>query len=135
MTIEELMYYGRYYDFEYEGHHLWWFDLNSETVHQFDELIKKFGYLSQDDIISSGLFIPLFETNIVNLEQEFLKLNNYNIKQFELLDYPDFDTCFKVFVEKNNLLESWRKFENQRLYDDMMIWGKENGILNKIVKK
>ena len=134
MTIEELMYYGRYYDFEYEGHCLWWFDLNSGKVHQYDELINKFRYSSQEAIVSSGMFIPLFETNIVKLEQEFLKLNNYKVEQLKKPENSDFDTKFKVFVEENNLMEFWRDFEYHRLYQDAIIWCNENSIGNRIVK-
>ena len=54
MTIDDLMYYGRYYVFEDNGHHLWWFDLSHGAIHQFDELINDFGYSRQEDIISSG---------------------------------------------------------------------------------
>lgn len=134
MIIEELMYYGRYYDFENEGHHLWWFDMQSASLYQYDELIQKFGYSSQEEIVSSGMFIPLFETNVVELEREFLMVYNYKVKQLEKPFNSDFDTRFKVFIEENDLTKSWRDFEYHRLYQDAIVWCNENNIGNIVVR-
>lgn len=132
MTIDDLMYYGRYYEFEDNGHHLWWFDLSSSAIYQFDELINDFGYSRQEDIISSGKFIPLFETNIVVLEHEFL--DQYGLKINGLKDV-DFDVNFKIYIEKNNLWKSWRDFEYDRLYQDAVNWCRKNHIdSNQIVR-
>lgn len=135
MTIEELMYYGRYYSFESKGYHLWWFDLQKANVYQYDELIQKFGYSSQEEIVSSGMFVPLFETDIVKLEHEFLLLRNYKqIKRLEKQLNSDFDTEFKVFIEKNDLIKSWHDFEYNRLYQDAIVWCRENHIRNIVIK-
>ena len=136
MTIDELMYYGRYYSSESEGYHIWWFDLGRTIVHQYDELINEFGYCSQEEILSSGCFIPLFETDIVKLEREFLLLtqNHKIIKQFEKILDSDLDTEFKIFIERNHLLKSWHDFERKRLYNDAIVWCKKNNISNEVVK-
>lgn len=97
MTIDALLYYGRYYEFEDNDHHLWWFDLLNGAIHQFDELRNYFGYSRQEDIISSGKFIPLFETNIVVLEHGFL--NQHGLKIHGLKDV-DFDVNFKIYIKK-----------------------------------
>ena len=130
MTIDELMYYGRYYDFEDNGHHLWWFDLSNGTIHQFDELINDFGYSRQEEIIFSGEFIPLFETNIVILEREFLKQHGLKIRGLKDMD---FDTNFKIYIDKNNLWESWHNFEYHRLYQDAVNWCRKNHIGNNLI--
>lgn len=130
MTIDELMYYGRYYDFEDNGHHLWWFDLSNGEIHQFDELINDFGYSKQEDVISSGKFIPLFETNIVNLERDFLKHQGLKINGSKDMD---FDVNFKIYIEKNNLWESWHNFEYHRLYKDAASWCEKNHIGNNLI--
>lgn len=135
MTIEELMYFGRYYSFEYEGYHLWWFDLQNAIVYQFNELIQKFGYSSEEEIISSGYFLPLFETDIVKLEHEFLL--QYNLKPIETSTKQsnlDFDTEFKIFIEKKALVKSWHDFEYDRLYQDAITWCIKNNIKNLVVK-
>ncbi len=135
MTIDELMYYGRYYRSESEGYHIWWFDLDRAVVYQYDDLIEKFGYCSQDEILSSGYFIPLFETDIEELEREFISKtqNHAIIKQFEGILNSDFDTEFKIYVEKNHLLKSWYTFERKRLYEDAIVWCKTNHISGIVV--
>lgn len=133
MTIEELMFYGRYYSFEDAGYHLWWFDSYSGSIYEFYELINKLGYFSQEDIISSERFIPLFETDIVKLEQDFLRAYNYEVKQLENAVDMDFDTKFKIFVEKNNLTELWKKFESCRLYHDAIVWCNDNFIKKTMI--
>lgn len=130
MTVEEIMYYGRYYDFEDPGHHLWWFDLSDGTVYPFDELVKDFGYVSQEDIISAGKYIPLFETDIVVLEQEFLKQRS--LKMNDSKD-ADFDVNFKTYIDENNLWEAWHDFEYRRLYQDAVNWCRENHIGNNLI--
>ena len=134
MTIKELMYYGRYYSFEKEDHHLWWFDSKTAVVFQYDELVTKFGYGSQEEVINSQRFIPLFKTDIVELEFEFLSIQNCKfVRQLKKQKDLDFDVTFKKFIEKNNLTESWRAFENNRLFSDAIEWCKENNIRNVIV--
>ena len=130
MTIDELMYYGRYYDFENPGHHLWWFDLSNGTILQFDELIRNFGYSNQAEIIFSNKFIPLFETNIVILEREFLKQHSLKIED---LKNVDFDMNFKILIDKKNLWKSWWDFEYHHLYQDAMTWCKRNHIGNNLI--
>ena len=135
MTIEELMYYGRYYTFENEGYHLWWFDPQDSKVYKYEELLKEFGYRSQEEILYIKRFIPLFETDIVALEHEFLAIRGAKIKQLEhaVISDSDFDVEFKKFVEERDLTNAWHDFEYERLYHDAVVWGKENQIkINRI---
>lgn len=133
MTIEDLMYYGRYYDFEDKGYHLWWFEPFDGKIYPFDELVNDFGYSSQEDIISSGRFIPLFETDIVKSEQEFLKQYGLEIEQPEDSDDIDFDTKFKMLIDRNDLWKSWHSFEYRTLYRDAIAWCNKNHIGDDVI--
>jgi len=128
IKIDELMYYGRYYSSESEGYHIWWFDTEKATVRQYDELLEEFGYCSWEEILSSGYFIPLFETDIVELEREFiLNTQGHAIAgQFETVSDSDYDTEFKIYIERNHLSKIWYEFERERLYKDAVDWCKAN---------
>lgn len=128
MKIEELMYYGRYYNFEKRNYHLWWFDVSRATVVLYEDVKRNFGYASQEEIVSAGAFVPLFETDIIELEKDFLRLYNFHLDENNKQDNSDFDTKFKCFIEKHNLLKQWFDFERDRLERDALTWCKANNL-------
>ena len=95
--------------------------------------VNDFGYSSQADIISSGRFIPLFETDIVKSEQEFLKQYDLEIEQPEDSDDVDFDTKFKMLIDRNDLWKSWHCFEYRILYRDAIAWCNKNHIGDDVI--
>lgn len=130
MKLSELMYYGRYYRDENEADHIWWFDLQSKQVFQYDTLVKKFGYNSQEDILNSSAFIPLFETDILALEHDFILKTQTKkvINFFDKISDSYFDREFKIFIERNFISESWNDFEKKHLYNDALKWCSDNHI-------
>ena len=131
MKISDLMYYGRYYRDENEVNHLWWFDLQNNKIYRYDTLLEEYGYESQEDILNSNAFIPMFETDILALEHVFvLKTQNKKvINFFDKISDTVFDKEFKIFVEKNFMTEPWHDFEKKQLYADALKWCKENQII------
>ena len=66
-------------DYKYEEN--CWFEKSSCTVFYSSNLIEEFGYKDCGEIKSSGHFIPLFKTDIVALQKEFIA--NYPDKSVE----------------------------------------------------
>lgn len=126
-------------DSEYEVNA--WFEKSSFKFFYTSNLINKFGYKNFEEIENSGHFIPVFKTDIIALQKEFIA--NYPDKEIEetmneiiandnfgynsgyevafrilTQDYPEFDEfCNKYFdCEQSVLLESAQK------------WCKENSI-------
>ncbi|MCM1486709.1 MAG: UPF0158 family protein [Faecalibacterium sp.] len=130
MKITDLMYYGRYYRDDDESQPAWWYAPDEDLVYQYDDLLKNFGYSSIDDIISSAIFIPLFRTDIISLEHEFIReMNNKKITTyFENISGSDFGREFNIFIEEHFLSNSWHNFERKRLYNDALKWCRENHI-------
>ena len=131
MTVTELMYYGRYYRNENEPNYIWWFDLQSKQLCQYEDLLEKFGYHSQEDLMNTGKFVPLFKTDILALEYRFILETKSKkvINFFDKLSDSDFDREFKIFIEKNFMVEAWHHFEKRHLYEDALQWCEQHCIL------
>lgn len=128
MMISELLQYGRYYRDENDSNHIWWFDPIHKQIYQYETLLSMFGYKSQQDILDSGMFIPLFETDILQLEREFVleTQSKKTVRYFNNISDFDLDREFKVFIEKNFLIKSWMNYEKKHLYQDALEWCKSN---------
>lgn len=130
MKLTDLMYYGRYYRDEREPNHTWWFDPNNKQIFLYDDLLKTFGYNSLEDIINFSEFIPLFETDIIKLEHQFISETQTKKVMIFFKDIADsdFDREFKIFIEKESLIGTWHDFEKKNLYKDALKWCDENHI-------
>ena len=121
VEIRNIMTFGEWdseEDYKYEEN--CWFEKSSCTVFYSSNLIEEFGYKDCGEIKSSGHFIPLFKTDIIELEKEFIA--NYPDKSVEetinniiknnnngyapgygvafsilLQDYPEFDEFSKEY--------------------------------------
>lgn len=123
MDIEELAPYGRYYRREDEGFQFWWFDLQKDSVCSYEDLLQMFGYSNEEEILSSDNFIPLFRTDIEEVEKEFLLTRGLKIKTD-----GDFDIEFRIYIERKHLETAWYEFESSRLRKDAAEWCRKNHI-------
>lgn len=134
IKIKSIVSYGRYYpslvdaDVTY-----WWFCVNDCKIYSTETLITDFHYTDSVDIEQSGVFIPLFKTDIEKLEKEYLLTRpNEEIREYrkvkEKNSGTDPDTIFKIFVDRMCLWKSWYAFEYQRLFQDAVSWCNANHI-------
>lgn len=144
IDLTDAAFYGNWCseeDSEYEVNA--WFEKSSFGFFYTSNLINKFGYKNFEEIENSGYFIPVFKTDIIALQKEFIA--NYPDKKIEKTmneiiandnfgyssgyevafriltqDYPEFDEfCNKYFdYEQNILLENAQKWcaENEIPY-------------------
>ena len=75
--------------------------------------------------MQSGIYIPLFSVNIVELELKFLKENYivlYNKFNKYCEKFRDYDIAFRVLIEENHLESSWHEYEKLILLDNAVKW-------------
>ena len=142
VEIRNIIMFGKWYseeENEYEENY--WFEKSSSAIFYSGKLIEEFGYKDCGEIKSSGHFIPLFKTDIIELEKEFIA--NYPDKSVEetinniiknnnngyapgygvafsilLQDYPEFDEFSREY----------HSFEKNRLTKDAEEWCERNNI-------
>ena len=132
VSIDELSEYGRFYS-DLEEHTKWWFCTTDYKVYETEEIIAQFSYENQEMIAASDTFLPLFRTDIIALEKEFLEEFAYE-GDFVCEDSSNFDLSFKIYIE-DFLEREWYAFESDRLCKDAVKWCKENGIPYRITAK
>ena len=126
------MYYGEYY--RWMGSPdlvIFWYDPSDGQVYHYEDLMSEFGYQSQDEILWSGAFVPLFKTDIVELERQFIagykskKLS----KHFDSLSDDECHSEFSRLIHYEYISPwTWGKFEREHLYHDALEWCRENHI-------
>ncbi len=127
--------YGRYYPGTIDADvTYWWFSLYDYKVYATEDLIANFHYTDDSEIEQSGIFIPLFKTNIEELEKEYLLTRtDKEVREYKKIKEKnkgsDPDTIFKIFVDRMCLWKSWYYFEYQRLSQDAVQWCRENYIV------
>lgn len=129
VSIEDISIYGRFYS-DLENHVKWWFCLLDYTIYDTESVISNFNYKNEESILLSGVFISLFKTDIIKLEQEFLTTLSISKETvpFSYDDITSFDRNFKIYIEENFLVRDWYYFEKEHLYNDAIKWCKRNGI-------
>lgn len=85
------------------------------------------------EIEQSVRFIPLFKTDIEELEEEYLlTLTNKETQEYRMIKEKNKgvepDTIFKMFIDFMRLWKNWYAFEYQRLFQDAVKWCKANNI-------
>ena len=132
VSIDELSEYGRFYS-DLEEHTKWWFCTTDYKVYETEEIIAQFSYENQEMIAASDTFLPLFRTDIIALEKEFLEEFAYE-GDFVCEDSSNFDLSFKIHIE-DFLEREWYAFEKEQLCKDAVKWCEENGIPYRITPK
>ena len=115
---------------------MWWFCKIDYCIYCIDDLLNGFGFNNHKEIKNSEIFIPLFQTDIILLEKQFLQCRPINEQKEVFLLYElsynkikgGFDIAFKIYIEKYNLLEEWRIYEQKKLYNDAIIWCQNNDV-------
>ena len=129
IKISEIAYYGRFYS-NLTEHVIWWFCTLDFQICDTETIISVYGFSSIEEILDSSKFIPLFKTDIIELEKKFLKEKNIALEKIgsEIQRIQDFDKCFKIFIEAAYLTQHWHMFEKQHLFSDAIVWCKNNAI-------
>lgn len=136
VNIEDISAYGRFYS-DIKDHVKWWFCLTDYKIYDTESVISKFNYGNEESIVSAGVFIPLFKTDVIKLEREFLASMSINRSNMPFCcdDISDFDRNFKIYIEENFLVREWYYFEQERLCKEAINWCKTNGIVFCRIKK
>jgi len=133
ININDVLYYGRHYT-DTSSEPYWWFSKDDYQIYSSENLIKEYSYKDTDDILQSGYFIPLFQTDIIELEKKFLA--EYNSKSLQAKTEKlvaqsngDFDLAFKSLIEvEEGMSENWYEFERKKLYNDAVNWCQKHNI-------
>jgi hypothetical protein len=129
ISINIIKYYGKFYpEPALPEISTWWFCRNDESIVALNDLFQHFGYTSLKEIQQSDAFIPLFRTNMVTVEHEFLDAYNLNDAIEEIESEGDFDTGFKIYIDNHRLSAQWHEYEGNRLKEDAINWCHINGI-------
>ncbi len=141
ILLKDAAYYGEWCSEDSEFEYDYWLEKSSSSFFYTGNLIEKFGYKDYDEIKSSGYFIPVFKTDIIAFQREFIanypdksvqecidtiiENDNYEFDEgyevaFRILtqDYPEFDDFTKEYFV----------YEKKKLFDDAEKWCKENNI-------
>ncbi len=126
------MNYGKHYIDEDHANQYWWFCLADNNVYSIDELRKTYGFINTKEIEDTGIYIPMFQTDVVALEKDFMIKNIYTEKPvydiMEKKNIKSYDTAFRVFIETHWLRDFWYQMLNAKLKEDAVNWGKLNGV-------
>ena len=133
ININDVLYYGRHYT-DTSSEPYWWFSKDDYQIYSSENLIKEYSYKDTDDILQSEYFIPLFQTDIIELEKEFLA--EYNSKPLQAKtenlvtqSNGNFDLAFKTLIEvEEGMSENWYGFERKKLYNDAVNWCQKHNI-------
>ena len=138
IIINEIMFYGRYYSDENFPYDIsWWLCLKDSKAYHTETLMTDYSYKSISEIKKSLTYIPFFKTDIIQLEKEFMKrLNNkkFNIDLDKILvdNICSYDVAFKIFIEKEFMVDLWSEYEKSRLIKDAIMWCRENHLPYKV---
>ncbi len=135
LKIKSIVSYGRYYPSSVDaGVTYWWFSISDYKIYATEDMITIFHYTNCWEIEQSGMFIPLFKTDIEKLEEEYLlTLTNKEVQEYmrikEKNKGAEPDTIFKIFIDFMGLWKNWYTFEYQQLLQDAIKWCKANNIV------
>lgn len=134
INISKIMFYGRYFDDEDNKYEIsWWLCVDDYEIYHIETLFSEYSYESISEIEETSNFVPLFKTDILQLEKEFInKLNNKTLlnsfSKILLANSDSYDVAFRVFIEREFLVDYWSEFEKSQLQKDAIAWCKQNHI-------
>mgnify|MGYP003302869824 CR=1 FL=1 len=84
LKIKSIVSYGRYYPSSVDaGVTYWLFSISDYKIYATEDMITIFHYTNCLEIEQSGMFIPLFKTDIEKLEEEYLlTLTNKEVQEY-----------------------------------------------------
>ena len=131
LNIDDIIYYGRYYSCENEKKEtMWWYNCVTNKVYSTQELVDNFSFNNQDNIMQSNNYIPLFKTDVIELEKVFL--NQFYPRLVKIVYNNslncDYDISFKRVIERNNLQREWFEYEKSQLRKDAIEWCCKNNL-------
>jgi len=148
LDLNSIIYYGAVYDdndyYPPKKHHpLWWLALENYKVCAVEDIIRKYGYETTDEIEASGFFIPFFQTNADRVLEDFIK-NEYPYiaddvrriyeKRKKTDPHMEYGTAFRIFCEfyeNRGIGGLYEEFLGKQLYADAEAWCKKYHIRYK----
>lgn len=118
-----------------------WFERSSFKFFYTSNLIDKFGYKDCGEIKKSGHFIPVFKTDVITLQKEFIA--NYRDKQIEetmndILENDNYgyssgyEVAFRILTQDypqfDEFSDEYFNYEKQQRLQDAENWCRENDI-------
>lgn len=114
---------------------LWFCRNNCEIIVQ-DEIENKYGYKNHDEIISSGIFVPMFKVSQDEIEEEYFQKHNTSETEMKIKEFlkqnKDY-TCKEAFWEVSDYVE-WSEYRDNWIFDVAKQWCSENNITYYISK-
>ena len=127
VIIEDIMYYGRSYDSQTE---YWWYSCTDNSVVSIDFLRSSYGWETREALAEQSVFIPLFKTDMIQLEKTYMKSFEKGIIE-SIMEYEqvEYDVAFSIFIETPmERFLHWKEYEKKRLIYDAIVWCKRNGL-------
>ncbi len=118
-----------------------WFEKSSFKFFYTSNLIDKFGYKDCVEIKESGYFIPVFKTDVIALQKEFIA--TYHDKQIEetmntIIENDNYgydsgyEVAFRILTQDYPQFAEFSKeyfnYEKQKRLQDAKIWCRKNNI-------
>ena len=100
----------------------WWF--NTETCEIVHNEVVKWRNLSDDDSVQKDKYIPMPRIDIIQMEKDFLDLENLHPIIYILQNNinSDFDCEFKKYIDYNHLFNKWHNYEANELQKKAISW-------------
>lgn len=118
----------------------YWFEKSSFQFYFTGKLINEYGYKDYDEIKSSGYFIPVFKTDIVALEKEYVSkflsdevadeiISIMEQNKDKHINCTGYNVAFLTFCDEHeHLYDDYQKYEINQLNKDAKKWCEENNI-------
>lgn len=128
IELNSILSYGR--NFREHSQPVWWFSMADEKVVDADTLRREFGFQSVEQMRACTFLVPVFQTDIIDEERAFLRVQPRSPKLRRLEALPDeaLDRAFRAYIEQARLTYDWRAWEHRALRRDGEKWCREHGI-------
>ncbi len=141
IDLSDAAFCGEWCSEEAEYEIIYWFEKSSFQFFYTGKLINEFGYKDCEEIESSGHFIPVFKTDVIELQKNFIA--DYHNKEIEetinsIIENNNYgydsgyEVAFRIltqdFPEYDDFSKEYYSFEKKQLEEDAEKWCKENAI-------
>lgn len=131
LNIDAIMQYGCFYRNRMDKMHTyWWLCLSDYEIYDTETLLKEFFYSTCLEILETNMYIPLFQTDVVALEEIYIsQYYPWYVKTIkQLAEQTNYDLEFRKFIEDCLDSRGWCDFIDSALRKDAIAWCKQNGI-------
>ncbi len=126
VNIKNIIYFGRWNKVQ-DGEFQNWFCLLDYQMYPFIYLHNLYGYKNKEELVSKGIFIPYQKIDTIDLKRQYVaEISLFNSAN-ELSD-SQFDEKFDKYLNDNQCHKGWRIYEYGKLYENAIIWCRNNNI-------